>query len=44
MVSRPCRAGGYILVLIGVVGLERVSKLELRSGFMISMLSAGCFG
>lgn len=44
MVSRPCRAGGYILLLIGVVGLERVRKLELRSGLMFNMLSAGCFG
>lgn len=44
MVSRPCRAVGYIVLLIGVVDLERMCKLELRLGLMMNMLSAGCFG
>lgn len=44
MVSRPCRAGRYIILLIGVVGLEPMLNLELRFGFIINMLSAGSFG
>ncbi|KAK6146963.1 hypothetical protein DH2020_017875 [Rehmannia glutinosa] len=41
--SRPCSAGGYIVLRIGVVGLEHKQKLELRLG-LVNILSAGSFG
>lgn len=43
MVSRPCSAGGYIVLRIGVVGLEHKQKLELRLGLM-DILFACSFG
>lgn len=43
MVSTPCDAGGYIVLRIGVVGLEHKQKLELRLDLK-NMLFAGSFG
>lgn len=42
MVSRPCSAGGYIILRVLVVGLEHKQKLELRLG--LTDIFDGSFG